>query len=65
MAIVIHLCAVPAAEIFTSVLYRIIDINLDNFAHFCSGRSRRGSSGLFLNNKPLKRLFSVIPSSSE
>ena len=35
-------------------IYGIIDINLDNFAQFCSGRSRRGSSGLFLNNKTAK-----------
>ena len=35
-------------------IYGIIDINLDSFAQFCSGRSRRGSSGLFLNNKTTK-----------
>ncbi len=33
---------------------RVIDINLDNFVQFCSGRSRRGSSELFLNNKTTK-----------
>ena len=39
---------------FYKCIYGIIEINLDNFAQFCSGRSRRGSSGLFLNNKTSK-----------
>ena len=36
----------------------LIDLNLDNLIEFCSGRSRRGSSGLFLkHNKARTSLF--------
>ena len=36
---------------FYKCIYGLIDINLDNLDQFCSGRSRRRSSELFLNNK--------------